>query len=186
MHADDLIVDEGGDWQAVEALGEHLPELDVVPPFAFIVEAVDAVDGRTLVVAAQQEEVLGVLDLVGEQKADGLDVVLAAVDVVAEEKVVGVRRELAVLEETQEVVVLAVDVAFVRPSLPQIFRGASSSSKTGCDMKMSRDLRHNPMTSASVSTTDLPGLAPRTSSSRSMMESTSKAFSSPSCCMKIY
>jgi hypothetical protein len=35
-----------------------------------IVEAVDAVDAGTLVVAAQNEEILGVLDLVSKQEAD--------------------------------------------------------------------------------------------------------------------
>ena len=62
-------------------------------------------------VAAQDEEVLGVLDLVREQQADGLERLLAAVDVVAEEEVVGFGREAAVFEEAQEVVVLSVDVA---------------------------------------------------------------------------
>lgn len=37
-----------------------------------VIEAIDAVDAGTLVVAPQQEEVLRVLDLVGEQQADGL------------------------------------------------------------------------------------------------------------------
>jgi hypothetical protein len=62
------------------------------------------------VVAAQDEEVLGVLDLVGQEKADGLEGLLATVDVVTEEEVVGLRRESTVLEETEEVVVLAVNV----------------------------------------------------------------------------
>ena len=38
----------------------------------FVVEAVDAVDAGALVVAAQQEKVLGVFDLVGQQQANGL------------------------------------------------------------------------------------------------------------------
>ena len=63
MHAEDLLVDDRGDREAVEAVGERLPELDVVPALALVVEAVDAVDRRALVVAAQQEEVLRVLDL---------------------------------------------------------------------------------------------------------------------------
>ena len=46
-------------------------------------KAVDSVDRRGLVVAAQQEKVLGVPDLVSEQQADGLEAILAAVDVVA-------------------------------------------------------------------------------------------------------
>ena len=62
-------------------------------------------------VAAQQEEVFGVLDLVGEQQADGFDGVLAAVHVVAQEEVVGVGREAAQVEQSQQVVELPVDVA---------------------------------------------------------------------------
>ena len=73
MHGEDLLINDGGDRQAVEAVGKGLPQLDVVPPFALIVEPIDAVDRGTLVVAAQDEEVLGVFDLVGEQEADGFE-----------------------------------------------------------------------------------------------------------------
>lgn len=110
MHGEDLLVNDGGNGQAVEAVGKCLPQLDVVASLALIVETVDAVDGGTLVVAAQDEEVLGVLDLVGQEKADGLKGLLATVDIVTEEEVVGLRRESTVLEETEEVVVLAVDI----------------------------------------------------------------------------
>lgn len=72
MHGEDLLVDNGSNRQAVEAIGECLPQLDVVAALALIVEAVDAVDGSTLVVSSQDEEVLGVLDLVGEKQANGL------------------------------------------------------------------------------------------------------------------
>ena len=34
VHREDLLIDDGSDRQAVEAVGERLPELDVVPPFA--------------------------------------------------------------------------------------------------------------------------------------------------------
>lgn len=110
VHGEDLLVNDGGNGQAVEAVGKCLPQLDVVASLALIVETVDAVDGGTLVVAAQDEEVLGVLDLVGQEKADGLEGLLATVDVVTEEEVVGLRWEATVLEETEEVVVLAVNV----------------------------------------------------------------------------
>lgn len=62
-------------------------------------------------VAAQQEKVLRILDLVGQQQADGLQRLLAPIDVVAEEQVIGGRREAAVFEQPQQVCVLAVDVA---------------------------------------------------------------------------
>jgi hypothetical protein len=110
VHGEDLLINDGGDGQAVEAVGESLPKLDVVASLALIVETVDAVDGRALVVTAQNEEVLGVLDLVCQQQADGLERLLATVDVVTEEEVVGLGREAAVFEETEEIVVLAVNI----------------------------------------------------------------------------
>ncbi len=111
VHGEDLLVNDGGNGQAVEAVGECLPQLDVVATLALVVEAVDAVDGRALVVAAQDEEVLGELDLVGKEQADGLERLLAAVYVVAEEEVVGLGREAAILEEAEQIVVLPVDIA---------------------------------------------------------------------------
>lgn len=67
VHREDLLVDDGCDWQAVEAIRKSLPQLDVVASLALVVEPVDAVDGGALVVAAQNEEVLGILDLVCKQ-----------------------------------------------------------------------------------------------------------------------
>ena len=110
VHREDLLIDDRRDGQAVEAIRKSLPQLDVVPPLALVVEAVDTIDAGALVVAAEDEEVLRVLDLVGEQQADGLEGLLAAVDVVAEEQVVGFGREAAVLEEAEQVVVLPVNV----------------------------------------------------------------------------
>lgn len=73
-------------------------------------------------VTAQNEEVLWVLDLVCQKKADGLEGLLATIDVITEEEVVCFRRETTVLEQAQKVVVLSVDVttdlqAFVSLSL---------------------------------------------------------------------
>ena len=53
------------------------------PRRTLVVEAVDPVDRGALVVAAQQEEVLRVFDLVGQQQADALQPVRSAVNVVA-------------------------------------------------------------------------------------------------------
>lgn len=110
MHGEDLLVDDGSNGQAVEAVGEGLPKLDVISPFAFIVETVDSVNGGTLVVPTKDEEVLGVFDLVCEEKADGFQRLLATVDVVSEEKVVGLWREATVFEQTQKIVVLTVNI----------------------------------------------------------------------------
>lgn len=110
MHSEDLLIDDGGNGQAVEAVGERLPQLDVVATLALVVEAVDAVDGRALVVAAQDEEVFRVLDLVREEQANGLERLLATVHVVAEEEIVSLGREAAILEKAEQVVILSMDV----------------------------------------------------------------------------
>lgn len=72
MHGENLLVNDGSNWQAVEAVRECLPQLDVVPPLALIVEPVDAVDRGAFMVTAKDEEVLGVFDLVRQEQADGL------------------------------------------------------------------------------------------------------------------
>ena len=52
MHGEDLLIDDSCNWQAIEAIGEGLPQLDVVSSLALIVEPVNPVDGGTLVVSA--------------------------------------------------------------------------------------------------------------------------------------
>lgn len=110
MHGEDLLIDDSRNGEAVEAIREGLPQLNVVPPLALIVETIDTVDGRTLVVTTENEEVLGVFDLVSQKEADGLKRLLATVDVVTQEQVVGLGREATVFEKTQKIVVLAVDI----------------------------------------------------------------------------
>lgn len=110
MHGKDLFVNYGGNRKAVEAIRKGLPKLNVVPTFALVVEPVDAVDRGALMVAAEDEKVLRVLDLVGKKQADGLQRLLSTIDVVTKEKVVGLRGETAVLEEAEKIVVLAVDI----------------------------------------------------------------------------
>jgi hypothetical protein len=110
VHGEDLFIDDGCNRQAVEAISERLPELDVVSPLALVIETVDAVDRRTLVVAAEDEEVFRVLDLVCQQQADGLQRLLSAINVVSEEQIVCFGREAAVLEQAEQIIVLSVDV----------------------------------------------------------------------------
>jgi hypothetical protein len=62
------------------------------------------------VVPTEQEEILRILDLIGQQQADSLQRLLAPVHVVTQEKVVALWRETAILEQPQKVIVLAVDV----------------------------------------------------------------------------
>jgi len=111
VHGEDLLVNDGSNRKAVEAVRKGLPQLNVVPTLALVVETIDAVNRGALVVTSQDEEVLGILDLVGQEQADGLKRLLATVDIIAKEEVVGLGREASVLEESEKIVVLAVNVA---------------------------------------------------------------------------
>lgn len=84
MHREYLFVDYSRDREAVEAVDEGAPDLDVVPPLAcknwsmiyipcrdilrtLIVKSVNAIYRSGLVVPAEKEEVLGVLDFVRQK-----------------------------------------------------------------------------------------------------------------------
>lgn len=110
MHGEDLLVNDGSNWQAIEAIGEGLPQLDVVSSLALVVEAVDSVDRGTFVVSSEDEEVLWVFDLVCQQKTDGFERLFASIYVVAEKKVVCFRGEAAVLKEPEEIIVLSMNI----------------------------------------------------------------------------
>lgn len=62
-------------------------------------------------VAAEYEKVLGILDFVRHEKTYGLEGLLAAVDVVAKEEIVRLGWEATVFEKSEEVIILAVNVA---------------------------------------------------------------------------
>ena len=111
VNAEDLASNNSSDRETVECIHESLPDLDIAPALALIVETVDPGNVGAFVVAAEQEEVLGVLELVAHQKQDGLERLLSTINIVAKEEVVGVRREAAHLEHANQVSILAVDIA---------------------------------------------------------------------------
>jgi len=85
VHTDNLIVDDGAAGQAVKGAAVGLPEFDGVPAAALVVESVYAVDGGAFVVSAEDEEIFGVFDLVGEEEGYYFEGLFAAVYIVAEE-----------------------------------------------------------------------------------------------------
>ena len=98
VHGEDLLVNDCCDWKAIEAIGKGLPELDIISPLALVVEAIDTIDRRALVVSSQDKEVLGILDLVGQEQADCLQGLFASVNIVPKEQVIGFWRETTVFE----------------------------------------------------------------------------------------
>ena len=68
-------------------------------------------DLTTLVVSTEDGETVGIADLEGDEKRDGLNRIIATVNIVAHEKIVCVGEIASDLKELLEVVELAVDVS---------------------------------------------------------------------------
>ena len=110
MHAKYLLVHYSSYRQTIEAVGEGLPQLNVVPTFALVVEAIYSVNTSTFVIATKNEKIFGILDLICQQKADGFETLFSPINVVAEKQVVGGRRKAPVFEKSQEIKVLTMDI----------------------------------------------------------------------------
>lgn len=84
MQTEDLVLNEGGQGQKVEEVGEVFPNICVaVLAEAFVVETVDLCDLSGFVVAAEDCNTSRVADFERNEKGDGLDAVVASVDIVA-------------------------------------------------------------------------------------------------------
>ena len=87
VNAENLLLDDRRDWEPLENLQELLPQLTTsIALSALGLESV--IDGReaALVIAAEQEDLVGKHNFLREEVGENLDGVLAAVDVVAEEE----------------------------------------------------------------------------------------------------
>lgn len=84
VETEDLVVDEGGEGEVVEEVGEVLPDVGVaVLSEALVVEAVDLGDLAGLVVTAEDGDAGGVSDLESDEECDGLDGVVSTINIVA-------------------------------------------------------------------------------------------------------
>lgn len=84
VETEDLVVDESGEWEIVEEVGEVLPNVRVsVLAEALVVESVDLGDLTGLVVSTEDSDALWVADLKGNEEGDSLNGVVSTVDIVA-------------------------------------------------------------------------------------------------------
>ena len=62
-------------------------------------------------IASQDEEVVWVLNLEGQEKANNFQTLFPSVDVISQKQVVGFRRKSSVLEQSEEIVILPMNVS---------------------------------------------------------------------------
>mmetsp|Transcript_39432 Transcript_39432/g.127611 ORF Transcript_39432/g.127611 Transcript_39432/m.127611 type:complete len:314 (-) Transcript_39432:100-1041(-) len=112
VHAEDLVLDQRRERQVVEDLCAVPPDVDrAVLAQALVVKAVHLRDLPRLVVAPQQRDPVRPAGLEQQQQRHRLDRVVAAVDEIAHEDVARLRAGASAVEQLQQVVELAVDVA---------------------------------------------------------------------------
>lgn len=83
MQAKDLVVNQGGEGEVVEEIGEVFPDVGVaVFAQTLIVEAVNLGDLARFVVAAEDGDAGWVSDFEGDEESNGFNGVIASVDIV--------------------------------------------------------------------------------------------------------
>ena len=98
MHAENSVGYQSHYGEVGENVTYELVYLGAESSLALVVEAIQLVDSGTLVVASKKKEVLGVLDLVGEEKSQGFDLLFPSVYIVSQEKIVGLGRKSSIVE----------------------------------------------------------------------------------------
>lgn len=83
MKAEDLVLNERGEGEVIEKVGEVSPHVGVaIFAQALVVEAVDLCDLAGFVVSSEDRDPLGVADFKADKKGHGLDGVVTPIDVV--------------------------------------------------------------------------------------------------------
>lgn len=84
MSAENLVINNSSNWKAIKAIGERLPQANIEASFNFVIKSVNSIDARTFVISTQEEEVLGVFDLISEEQADGLQALFSTIYVITQ------------------------------------------------------------------------------------------------------
>ena len=83
VETEDLVVNQGGQGQVVEEIGEVFPDIGVaILSQTFVVESVDLSNLAGLVVTTENSDALGVSNFECDEEGNGLDGVVTSIDVV--------------------------------------------------------------------------------------------------------
>lgn len=83
MHGEYLLINNGSNGQTIEAIRERFPKFDVVSSLAFIIEAINTIDGGTLMITPQNKKIFWVFNLVRQKEADCFQRLFTTVNVIA-------------------------------------------------------------------------------------------------------
>lgn len=112
MQAEYLSINEGGERQIVEQVGEILPHIRI-PVFSqtFVVESVNLRDLSRLVISTEDGDSFAIANLESDEECYSLNRVVSTIDVVAHEQIVCIGRASAYPKQFHQVVKLTVNIA---------------------------------------------------------------------------
>ncbi len=80
MHTHNLLIDKCTNRHNIKNVRKQLPKLEIILSFAFVnknltfvIKSINSIDTRALVIASEQEEILGEFDFIGENQRNALD-----------------------------------------------------------------------------------------------------------------
>jgi hypothetical protein len=100
MHADDLLIYDGADRHAIEAIYEGFPYLYIIPRFTLLKETVYFSNWGWLMITSQQIHVTFVFYFKGKEQANGFDALPSSINVVTKEKIAALWRHTSVLKQS--------------------------------------------------------------------------------------
>lgn len=112
VEAEDLIVDERGEGEVIEEVGEVFPNIRIaIFSKALIVEAVDLCDLTRFVIATEDRNALRVSDFESNKESDCLYGIVTSINVITHEEIVGIGVWSTNSEKLHQVMKLSVNIS---------------------------------------------------------------------------
>ena len=105
-----LLIDNGRDGKAVEAVSKGSPDSNMIPLPALVIKTIDTISSSTFMVSSQKKEVFRIFDLLCKQETNGFQGLLPIIDVITQEEIVSFWWKSSIIKQPQQVVILAMDV----------------------------------------------------------------------------
>ena len=112
MKAENVSLDDSGQWEVIEETCEVLPNIGIsILSEALVIETINLCDLLALMVSSEDSDSAWVSHLKGDQKSNSLDWVVASINVISHEEIVVVWQLSSNLEEFFQIIELSMDIS---------------------------------------------------------------------------
>ena len=97
--------------ETIKTISENFPQFNGIFFFTLIIKTINSIDSRTFVVTPQQKKVFWVSDFISQKKSNCFNALSASIDIISKKKIIRVWWISAILEQSQQIVVLSMDIS---------------------------------------------------------------------------